>query len=205
MWPKVKKCLKKLWWFIWEDESIWSWLVNIVLAFILIKFIVYPGLGLLFGTAFPVVAVVSGSMEHEGTFEDWWSSETALCEGHACQQGTWYTTVAISEEEFQEFSFKNGFNKGDIMVLFGVEAENIKAGDVIVFQSQQKADPIIHRVVEIDENYVFTTKGDHNPSSGEIDKNIIENNIYGKAVFRIPFLGWIKIAFVYLLQLIGVY
>ena len=203
-WPKIKKGLKKLWWFLWEDESIWSWLANIVLAFILIKFIVYPGLGLLFGTSFPVVAVVSGSMEHDGSFQDWWDSETAVCSNGYCDQREWYLENEISEEEFKQYSFKNGFNKGDIMVLFGVDPENIKMGDVIVFQTQYKSDPIIHRVVDIEQNYIFNTKGDHNPGHGPIDLDITEERIYGKAVLRIPLLGWIKIAFVSILQLVGI-
>ena len=58
-----KKKLKRLWHFIWEDNSVWSWIANIVLAFILIKFIVYPSLGFVLGTTHPVVAVVSESME----------------------------------------------------------------------------------------------------------------------------------------------
>ena len=61
---KVKKVLKGIWYFIWEDNSFWSWIVNIILAFVLIKFIVYPGLGFLLGTGFPIVAVISGSMDH---------------------------------------------------------------------------------------------------------------------------------------------
>ena len=61
---EFKKFLKKTWKFIWEDDSFLSWLVNIVIAFVLVKFIIYPLLGLLLGTGFPVVAVVSCSMEH---------------------------------------------------------------------------------------------------------------------------------------------
>ena len=60
---KTRKQLKKIWYFIWDD-SIWSWIVNIILAFVLIKFVVYPGLGFLLNTSHPVVAVVSSSMEH---------------------------------------------------------------------------------------------------------------------------------------------
>jgi len=60
-----KKILKKTWWFIWESDSIWSWIVNIILAFVIIKFLVYPGLGFAMQTSHPIVAVVSGSMEHK--------------------------------------------------------------------------------------------------------------------------------------------
>jgi signal peptidase I len=191
---EIKQSLKKLWWFIWEDNSIWSWLVNLILAFILIKFIVYPGLGYVLGTGFPVVAVVSGSMEHDGSFDDWWQSQAYCTMG--CTQEQWYSNYGISKKQFQEFPFKNGFNKGDIMVLVGVEPKNIKIGEVIVYMNSE---PIIHRVVKIDST--FQTKGDHNADSGGIDKNIQDSAIIGKAVFKIPLLGWIKIGFVELISL----
>ncbi len=198
---EFKAVLKKIWWFIWESDSWWSWPVNLLLAFILIKFIVYPCLGFIFGTAFPVVAVVSGSMEHDGSFSDWWLS-TAYCSS-SCSQGEWYASYGITEEQFKEFSFKNGFNKGDIMVLKGIEPKNIKIGDVLVFQSAYGNEPIIHRVVTTsgDETtgFVYKTKGDHNGDSGNIDTNIDQDAVYGKAIFRIPFLAWIKIAFVWLI------
>lgn len=191
-----KELCRKIWHFLWESDSIWSWLANIVLAFVLIKFIVYPGLGLLLSTSYPVVAVVSGSMEHDGSFEEWWSS-SASCSGQSCTQEAWYAAHSITQEQFQGFSFKNGFNKGDIMVLKGVKPKNIKTGDVLVFMSSEKADPIIHRVMVIqgDETsgYVFQTKGDHNADSGSIDAGIQEQEVLGKAVFRIPILGWVKI------------
>ena len=63
---KFINILKKTWHFIWEDDSVWSWIVNIILAIVLIKFIIYPGLGLVLGTSYPIVAVVSDSMEHSG-------------------------------------------------------------------------------------------------------------------------------------------
>jgi len=77
---KYKKFLKKFWHFIWEEDSLASWIVNVILAFILIKFIVYPGLGFLLSTTHPVVAVVSGSMEHNANFDIWWD-----------QRGPYYT------------------------------------------------------------------------------------------------------------------
>ena len=148
--PKIGEFFKKTWRFLWEEDSIWSWIANIVLAFILIKFIVYPVLGAVLGTGFPVVAVVSGSMEHEGSFDDWWSSE-AQCPG-SCTQEQWYTQKEISKKEFREYPFKNGFNKGDIMVLKGMEPKNIKRGDILIFQKSNKKDPIIHRVIDIQED-----------------------------------------------------
>lgn len=188
---KFKKLLKKTWHFIWEDNSIWSWVVNIILAFVLIKFIVYPGLGLILSTSHPVVAVVSSSMEHNMNFEAWWE-----------ENKEWYIENGINEEDFETSSFRNGFNKGDIMVLVGKDAKNIEVGNVIVFRSSKK-DPIIHRVVkkfENDNDIYFQTKGDNNEDSIKNDAldetNIREEAIIGKAVLRVPFLGYIKIWFV---------
>ncbi len=186
-----KKTLKKVWYFIWEDNSIWSWIVNIALAFVLIKYIVYPGLGFLLSTSHPVVAVVSESMEHNVNFDDWWEKSKS-----------WYESNNLQKGMFIEFPFKNGFNKGDIMVLKWKKPESIDIGDIIVFWSARK-DPIIHRVVkkwQENDIYYFQTKGDNNPNSitgSALDETkISQERIVGNAVLRIPFLGYIKIWFV---------
>lgn len=196
-----KKSLKKVWQFIWEDDSIWSWLTNIALAFVVIKYIVYPGLGFLLSTSHPVVAVVSESMEHNSNFDGWWQKSSA-----------WYINNGIEKEDFGDFSFKGGFNKGDIMVLRGKSAEDIKIGDIIVFWSAKK-DPIIHRVVkkwQETDDYYFRTKGDNymtNPvpiKSSFLDETKIgQDQIVGNAVLRIPMLGYIKIWFVKFLGLVN--
>jgi len=201
---KYKQQLKNLWHFIWEEDSLLSWVVNVAIAFVLIKFIVYPGLGFLLGTSFPVVAVVSGSMEHDGNFDDWWHSP-AVCQSGGCSQKQWYNEKGITEAEFTKFIFKNGFNKGDIIVLIGEDPTDVEVGDVIVFASSEPY-PIIHRVVEMgaqnDKRY-FETKGDHNELKGPNDLHISEDRLIGKAVVRIPLLGWIKIWFFDLITLLG--
>lgn len=220
---KLKKQLGKIWYFIWEDNSFWSWIVNIILAFVLIKFIVYPGLGFVLSTSHPVVAVVSSSMEH-GTAkacadEGCTGFQYTICGNIYSEKGflglneywqecgNWYEeNTNIDENKFSGFPFKNGFNKGDIMVLIGGDAENIDVGDIIVFKSDRK-DPIIHRVVRKmhSGNVVsFQTKGDNNKDSiktSRLDEtNLGEDVIIGKAVFRVPLLGYIKIWFVELLK-----
>lgn len=181
--------LKKLWHFIWYDDSFASWLVNLILAFVLVKFVVYPGIGFLLGTQFPIVAVVSGSMEHNGlSFDAWWE-----------ENGQWYENKEISMEEFSKFRYINGFNKGDIMFLKGVSPKNIKVGDVLVYETPSHSNPIIHRVVEVrDDSYI--TKGDNNEKE---DKPVSPNQIErtGKAIIRLPYLGWIKIWFVDLFKI----
>lgn len=192
--------LKKAWDFLWNDDSILSWFASLLVAFVLIKFVIYPGLGLLFGTQFPIVAVVSESMEHEGSFDEWWAVHEDF-----------YLRNEITKDQFLEFPFKNGFNKGDIMILVGEHPEQIKRGEILVFWSG-KSYPIIHRVTKvwIDEetgNRFFETKGDHNRDQVRQPPVLDETNIHtdqivGKAVIRIPYLGYVKIWFVELLNLI---
>ena len=220
---EFKKLLKKTWHFIWEDNSVWSWIVNVIIAFVLIKFIVYPGLGFFLTTTHPVVAVVSSSMEHKTSLSCAGNGNmlSNKCEEYRYSMcgniynekkrfnideywqecGSWYEKNSIDKDEFSGFSFKNGFNKGDIMILIGRDMGEIEVGEVIVFRSSRK-DPIIHRVVKKNNNGKITlqTKGDNNADSiknNALDEtNIGKDVLIGKAVFRVPFLGYIKILFV---------
>jgi len=207
--------LKRFWQFVWYGDSLASWIISILLAFILVKFIIYPGLGLVFGTSYPVVAVVSGSMEHKMVGND---GNYVIC-GKILDKkedvnfdlywdicGDFYNGVGISKEQFGSFKFKNGFNTGDVMVIFGTKPKDIKIGDVIVFRSN-KPDPIIHRVIGIankEGRPAFKTKGDHNGNSGSDELSIDEDRVIGKAVLRMPFVGYVKITFVKLLYIIGI-
>ena len=198
--PRPKSAIGRIWYFIWDDDSVLSWIVNIILAIVLIKFVVYPGLGLALGTEFPVVAVVSDSMEHENPgktqklgFEKWWEVRSDF-----------YKSKNITPEQFRHYPFHNGFNKGDLMVLSGAKPSEIKKGDILVFKGW-RPDPIIHRVVDINntgKGIFFETKGDnnkeqispHNSCMVCDETQIHESQIVGKAVLRVPYLGWVKIA-----------
>lgn len=185
--------IKKIWHFIWHEDSIASWIVNLILAFVLVKWVIYPGFGLILGTKFPIVAVVSSSMEHNGLgFDKWWE-----------EKGKWYENKNFEKEDFRFYPFHNGFNKGDIMILKGIEPKDIKIGDVVVYESPNYKNPIIHRVVEIKNNgdFKLITKGDNNfdADSNEVTQDQIKRT--GKAIMRIPLLGWIKIWFVELFKL----
>ncbi|PIN74836.1 signal peptidase I [Candidatus Woesearchaeota archaeon CG10_big_fil_rev_8_21_14_0_10_36_11] len=224
---------KKVWKFFWKDDSIWSWIVNIIVAFLIIRFIVYPILGLVLGTGFPIVAVISESMDHtpapicielnernecvkyskvEGalcgspfklaefkhSYDNWWN----VCGGG-------YIELDITKEQFKTFHFKNGFDKGDVIILWRANSENIRLGDILVFQGT-KVQPIIHRVVRVwEENgeQFYQTKGDHNNGSiqgtyGET--KISQDRVFGKGVLRIPYLGWMKILFVDAVKPLGI-
>jgi len=136
--------------------------------------------------------VESCSMHHQGDFDDWWF-----------RYGEQYDRFGISKEYFKTFSMPTGFNKGDIMFVWG--RSNSKIGDIIVFTPNSESTaqhPIIHRVITTEP---FGTKGDNgktNPrqldgsNTQRLDETSIKpEQIMGKAVARIPALGWIKLVF----------
>lgn len=197
---KIKELWKKIWNFLWKDDSIWSWLVSLALAFIIVKFIFFPLLSLIFATSLPLVVVESGSMHHPGSFignifgsqdnfELWWQ-----------EKGSWYQEKGINKTEAENWPLKTGLEIGDIVVVSGYGKPEI--GDIIIFNANQQH-PIIHRIIEIKKikNEIFySTKGDNNDGQLVSEKEISENTLIGKAIFKIPKLGWVKLAFVKLFQ-----
>lgn len=182
----------RFWKFLQEDT--WqSWLVSLVLLIVLIRFMFFPLLSLVTGSSLPLVVIESCSMYHEtSNFDNWWRDHS-----------DWYEDHGILKEEFSDFSFKNGLNKGDIIVVWG--HTDYKPGDIIIFAPNSGSSaphPIIHRIVAEDP---YQTKGDHNfaqlvggnPANPQnIDEtNISQEQIIGKSIFRIPYLGWIKLIF----------
>ena len=201
----------KAWRFFWHEDSVLSWIANLVVAFIVIRYAVYPILGLVLGTSFPIVAVISESMEHgldkgrlcgadlpefHDSFDNYWR----IC-------GSWYDNRDISKEQFMKFPIRNGFDKGDVIILW--RADKVDVGDILVFQGN-RPQPIIHRVVKVWDNEGVTyyqTKGDHNSNSiGNPlhEREIHPDRVYGKAILRVPYLGWVKILFVDLVRPLGI-
>ncbi|MDO8563401.1 MAG: hypothetical protein AABW82_05130 [Nanoarchaeota archaeon] len=173
----VKEQAKRFYKFLKEDT--WqSWIISLILIVILIKFIIFPSLSFITGAPLPLVVVESCSMYHSSGFESWWNSN-----------GVKYEQFNIDKETFSEFSFKNGINKGDIILVYGYADYNL--GDVIIFLANTK-NPIIHRKIS---ERPTQTEGDNNPSQLDIEKSIPDDRLLGKAVARIPYLGWIKLIF----------
>jgi signal peptidase I len=188
----LKDFWKKFWYLLWKDDSPKGWIFSIIFLFIFIKFIFFPVLSLVTGTALPLVIVESCSMYHQGNlfsnFDNWWENE----EGK-------YSQFEITKEKFSKFIFKRGFNKGDILFIIGANPEKLKIGDVIIFEAEGYPHPIIHRIVQINERdgeKIFSTLGDNNPSQSSFEKEISEHRLVGKAVFKLaPYLGWTKLIF----------
>ena len=219
-----KTWLQKAWHFVWYDDSPLSWVATLVLAFILIKFIVYPLLALVFGTGLPIVAVISSSMDHNtNDFERWWDSLTARCRSAIhCLQAEWYMERGITKEQFLDFPLHKGFKRGDVIVLAGLDPADVEVGDVIVYEVNRnplitnQSFPIIHRVVAVNEingTYVYATKGDGNRDQivelcpNEpclIETAIPDSALVGKAVARVPLIGHVKLIAVDFFSLLGV-
>lgn len=174
----LTKTWKKIWEFLKADT--WqSWLVSLILAFIIIKFVFFPGLAFIMATSLPLVVVESCSMYHSTDFDDWWG-----------RNAIWYEDRGIEREDFENFPFKNGLNKGDIILVTGRGGYDI--GDVIIFDSSFRF-PLIHRIVEDDQT--VGTKGDNNPNQLSGEKDLEEDKILGKSLLRVPGLGWFKLIF----------
>jgi signal peptidase I len=197
----LKEVWKKFWHLLWVDESLKGWIFALVFLFIFVRLILFPLLSIVTGTALPLAIVESCSMYHKPEipliydFDKWWQNHEEK-----------YTQLNITKEQFKKFTLKNGFSKGDILFSIKAKPQDLKVGDIIMFQTT-KQNPLIHRIINIryeNNEYIFTTIGDNNKISFTatnnpywIDEiNIKENQLVGKAVFKIaPYLGWSKLIF----------
>ncbi|MFH0897746.1 MAG: signal peptidase I [Candidatus Bathyarchaeota archaeon] len=194
------KNIKKKW-----DKYTDGWFGNIVYLFLgfIIAYSFNVFLGYTLSTDTPVVAVYSCSMEHD-TYNNWWKN-CNLSPNEVCGKdignytpsdfddywslcGSWYESKNISKEDFKSFTFSDGLEVGDMIVV--MRSENIKVGDIIIFSADTRKIPIIHRVYAIAGGQ-YLTKGDNNASPD----NFAGKQIHGKAIFKIPVLGWVKIIF----------
>ncbi len=168
---------KKIWKYLKKDT--WdSWVVSLILTFVVIKFVFFPLLSFTTGSSLPLVVVESCSMYHGVEFDEWWD-----------RNGIWYEKQGIEKEDFEEFSMKGGLNKGDVVLIYGRGDYNL--GDIIVFQTDFKY-PLIHRLID---EVPYSTKGDNNFGQLAQEKRIDKDKILGKAVARIPAVGWLKLIF----------
>ncbi len=168
---------KNIWGFLRKDSFL-SLVVDFILAFLIIKFIFFPLLSIATGTALPLVIVESCSMYHSDGLEE-------------VLQNPIYASNGVTLNDAEDWSFKNGMNKGDI--IFVINPKNAEIGNVVIFNGGV-AHPIIHRIIA-ETNTKISTKGDHNIGQLSIEQDINKERLIGKAVFRIPYIGWLKLIF----------
>lgn len=175
----------KAWHFLVHEDTWLSFIADAIIIILIGKFLIYPAIGLALGTEYPVVAVVSSSMDHRGEpIGEWWESHSAH-----------YQNFNITREQFQNYYLKNGFNKGAVLII--VSQDEYGVGDIIVYTVASRRDPLIHRIIATDP---IQTKGDANLGQLSFEKNIPKEAIEGKAVLHIPFLGWVKVGLLELIR-----
>ena len=160
-------------------------IVKDILVFLLLLGIFYfafmGSLTLVFRTSSFWMAVTSDSMKHDGDL-------------------TWREYYTAREENSYRFPIQEGFEKGDLLIVQGVNSVyEIAVGDVLIIDRPHDI-PLTHRVVEIwEENgeIRLKTKGDAISQSNAAvgDYPIKPSQILGKVVFRIPKLGIIPLWF----------
>ena len=125
---KIKKFFKKFWFIVWKDDSFKGWIASLLFLFVVIKLIFFPLMTLITGTTLPLVIVESCSMYHEGNllsnYENWFKNHDLK-----------YFEYGINEKDWQNFPFKKGFNKGDILFVIGTKPKDLKIGDIIIFEA----------------------------------------------------------------------
>ena len=264
--------LNKFWkWF--KGDSWGSFIVKLIIAFILIKFVLLPGLGLVTGSSMPLVIVESCSMYHPTDMQEIFNRQT-ICGGgeieikmlsngyelinnlqnlsfdsigfvkegfpnyveidvseakignyvvyifgdrkylqeiteitngqyktyktkgeYPCLTEEMYKEYDLEFEDTVDWGFQNGLNKGDVIFVIGANKDNTNVGDVLIFDQGNLKNPIIHRVISVDGLGRATTKGDNNLALLPQEEIINPERFIGKAVFRIPAIGWAKLIF----------
>lgn len=177
---------QKVWRFLWDEESILSYIVFIAVAFIFLKFLVFPGVLMVTGYS-DIAAVVSGSMYHgDPQFNHSFNA--------------WLEFHGYTKEQVSTWPYQDGLNVGDVILVKKFPADQIMVGDVILFYAPQGQ--IIHRVIstkQVNNETFYTTKGDANVASLTVENDIPYSEIKGKLVSKIPFLGYPKVALTYIL------
>lgn len=155
-----------------------TWYGNVLLGLLAAVIFYYVILANALSTNVPVVAVVSGSMAHDSSIEEKhyrWLEEN----------------FDYSRSYIDSWPFKNGFNIGDMPIVRGQKSYQI--GDVIVYSVQGINAPIIHRIIKINDDGTYQTKGDNNSGQLSYEFKVKLEQIKGKVIFIIPKVGYFKV------------
>ena len=155
----------------------WTGAIFYVFLGIVLALLARQALAFALSTEMPVVAVVSTSMQHdhvEQTHYQWLDDR-----------------MGYSEDYIKSWSIPTGFLVGDMPVVQG--SGDYEVGDVVVYSVSNQNFPIIHRIIKINEDNTYQTKGDNNLNQLPYEFKVHKEQIYGKVLFIIPKLGYFKV------------
>lgn len=94
-------------------------------------------------------------------------------------------------------SMEPAMRAGALAVMLPIDAENVKVGDIIVFDPPWDPNPdviVSHRVIGVrhDGQIFFDTKGDATEDSDP--EYVPAQRVHGKVVFSIPYLGYATVS-----------
>lgn len=99
-------------------------------------------------------------------------------------------------------SMEPTFYRGDLVVVRGADIEDIRVGDIIVYDNPYRGVPVVHRVIDVQETengLLFFTKGDNERTNHLSDQAsgiappIRPRWVRGKVVLVVPKLGWLRV------------
>jgi signal peptidase I len=168
------------------SSSVWKrltggWIGTVFYVFLGIGMALLAKQALVFGlsTDMPVVAVISPSMQHDNAQQTYF--------------GWLENTLGYNESYVKSWSMPTGFLVGDMPVVQG--ADEYEVGDIIVYKVEGQSFPTIHRIIKINADSTYQTKGDNNSHQLPYEFSVEKEQIYGKVVFVVPKLGYVKVFF----------
>ncbi|MEM5772638.1 MAG: signal peptidase I [Candidatus Aenigmatarchaeota archaeon] len=159
-----------------KQESYLPYILGGAIAALALKTV----LGLILATDYPAVSVLTSSMLHDESVE--------ITHYKWLEENLGYNRSYVNS-----WPIKNGFEIGDLPIVQG--SDDYKVGDVIVYEVPGQSIPIIHRIIKINPDGTYMTKGDHNSGLLPFEYSVKKEQIKGRVIFIIPKLGYFKVIF----------
>ena len=93
-----------------------------------------------------------------------------------------FTSAAITSGSMQP-----ALRPGDVVIATGAEVAKVQPGTIVVFEDPKRHDLVTHRVVSVNEDGTFVTKGDANRIPDP--EPIPPENIRGTGRWVVPYVG----------------
>jgi len=159
-----------------------GWVIYIALG-VALAIALNSGLSLILSTDYPVVTVESDSMEP------------------VLYPGDIVFVRSVEEYEPGDIIVFDGWKQTPI--IHRVVSRSRRTDGTFEIDVWQDFDEITEeemrdRHLELkDEDFIYVTKGDNNPTCDQCQATremVLNRHVHGKQVFRVPYLGWIKLA-----------